>query len=775
MLGLNLSQWNDLTVVDQERLHDLLAQPRVEPREDIGLDMARRLAREAGVWTVVLGDFTQAGDSLHLVGPGVRCRQRRPGRRRPGGRPERGGRAPAVRPARRQAARPLRRADRGPDRAGPLHHPVARGVPGLPRGRGPAQPLGPGRRGAGARAAPLAIDTTFGLAYYKLALTRGWLVGTEDSIADRAIVRATAHSSTPAGARPDRHQRLPRVHRRPVHRGAGPLPAAPGPRHRRRRRVVRPGRGMVPRHHRRRTRRRPGPRRSAPSASALALDPEYALAYDHVQHMLGDRGGARGRRYALVATRLVRPRPPQPTAGRWWTARRCRPRCAGPGRRGSPRPATGSPPSRPRSGPTGRWWTRTSRRATTTRRWAKWTGSGRHSPVHPELPFVEARIRFASGDVDRAAAAAPHGARHRGAAGFPAVPGHADGGERHRRGGQRLRLPGRPRQRRQGARPRRPGPPRGGEAPGRRRGQPVGRELAPGGAGRAVRRRWASRRPRCGRCGRARPRPAGWRAGRAGAPGAQRRLGGDRPLHRPERPTARRSSEYRAHDRRPAVAGGPGAAGAEPGRLDRAPGGCWPSPTRVGGRCRSGRTASTAGRSRRRPTSSWATTRPTLRVLRDFEPAALRTGGFDSRWGMLGRVRLLRAAAYEQLGRRAEAREEYRQVLAQWKGGRRGARSRSSAGGAGAGAAGGGVGLSVHPDRAEWPRHLARLAIFPATLAERDGRGASARPSRGKSELHRADCQVTPGRRKATDRATESRPPGRPSREGWQGKGETVG
>jgi len=56
----------------------------------------------------------------------------------------------------------------------------------------------------------------------------------------------------------------------------------------------------------------------------------------------------------------------------------------------------------------------------------------------------------------------------------------------------------------------------------------------------------------------------------------------------------------------------------------------------------------------------------TLRILEDFEPAALRTAGFDSRWGMLGRVRLLRAAAYEQLGRRAEAREEYRQVLAQW-------------------------------------------------------------------------------------------------------------
>jgi len=60
--------------------------------------------------------------------------------------------------------------------------------------------------------------------------------------------------------------------------------------------------------------------------------------------------------------------------------------------------------------------------------------------------------------------------------------------------------------------------------------------------------------------------------------------------------------------------------------------------------------------------------RTTLRVLQDFEPATLRTGGFDSRWGMLGRVRLLRGAAYEQLGRRAEAREEYQQVLAQWGG-----------------------------------------------------------------------------------------------------------
>jgi tetratricopeptide (TPR) repeat protein len=57
----------------------------------------------------------------------------------------------------------------------------------------------------------------------------------------------------------------------------------------------------------------------------------------------------------------------------------------------------------------------------------------------------------------------------------------------------------------------------------------------------------------------------------------------------------------------------------------------------------------------------------TLRVLEGFEPSNLYTAGFDSRWGMLGRVRLLRGAAYERLGRLAEARAEYRRVMAQWK------------------------------------------------------------------------------------------------------------
>src|SRR5262249_9356295 len=38
------------------------------------------------------------------------------------------------------------------------------------------------------------LDTTFGLAYYRLALTPGWIVGIGGSIADNAISRATRYS-----------------------------------------------------------------------------------------------------------------------------------------------------------------------------------------------------------------------------------------------------------------------------------------------------------------------------------------------------------------------------------------------------------------------------------------------------------------------------------------------------------------------------------------------------------------------------------------------------
>ena len=54
-------------------------------------------------------------------------------------------------------------------------------------------------------------------------------------------------------------------------------------------------------------------------------------------------------------------------------------------------------------------------------------------------------------------------------------------------------------------------------------------------------------------------------------------------------------------------------------------------------------------------------------ILDGFDPEHLTKRGFDPRWSMLGRVRLLRAAALEKLGRREAAAEQYRAVLGQWK------------------------------------------------------------------------------------------------------------
>lgn len=55
--------------------------------------------------------------------------------------------------------------------------------------------------------------------------------------------------------------------------------------------------------------------------------------------------------------------------------------------------------------------------------------------------------------------------------------------------------------------------------------------------------------------------------------------------------------------------------------------------------------------------------------------------------------------------------------------------------------------------------------------AESAGQSRRAQAHRGKSGLHRAECQVTPGRREPTASATESKPP--MARKGT-GKGETV-
>ena len=57
----------------------------------------------------------------------------------------------------------------------------------------------------------------------------------------------------------------------------------------------------------------------------------------------------------------------------------------------------------------------------------------------------------------------------------------------------------------------------------------------------------------------------------------------------------------------------------------------------------------------------------TIETLRLYDTDQFLTRGFDARWAQIGRVRLLRGAAYEKLGRRTEAAEQYQLVLSQWK------------------------------------------------------------------------------------------------------------
>jgi serine/threonine-protein kinase len=190
MLALNLSQWTDLTVVDHEKLHDLLERRHLDVQGTIGLEMARRLARDAGVWTVVLGDYTKAGDSLQLVA-----------------------RVYDVASGNRLDVTEVR--GRPGDDARPLFDQLAAkllNLSGAPSGvtadlaRATTASLEAYRaylegidelNGWNLAAAEhslrraVTLDSTFGLAYYKLSLTRGWIAGQYDSVGLETIHRAT--------------------------------------------------------------------------------------------------------------------------------------------------------------------------------------------------------------------------------------------------------------------------------------------------------------------------------------------------------------------------------------------------------------------------------------------------------------------------------------------------------------------------------------------------------------------------------------------------------
>ena len=54
-------------------------------------------------------------------------------------------------------------------------------------------------------------------------------------------------------------------------------------------------------------------------------------------------------------------------------------------------------------------------------------------------------------------------------------------------------------------------------------------------------------------------------------------------------------------------------------------------------------------------------------LLDTFEQDLRASRGFDPRWGLLGRVRMLRGEIESRLGHKDRARQEYERVLAQWK------------------------------------------------------------------------------------------------------------
>jgi serine/threonine-protein kinase len=661
MLGLNLAQWNDLTVVDQERLHDLLGRHEVEPAEDIGLDLARRLAREAGVWTVVLGDFARTGDSVHLaarvydVATGARISIARVDDQS----------GEDARPLFDQLAAKLLNLSGAPT---DLPVDVARSTTqSLEAYRSYLAGMDRLNRWdlAGAERdlrRAVALDTTFGLAYYKLALTRGWLVGQEDSVADRAIVRATAHSAN----LPEHDRTVINAYRAFIE---GEYAEARGLYQRLIDRDLRDadawyGLGEAWFHD------TAGPNQ-APSFTqairafrrALDLDPDYALAYDHVQHMLGMAAEPKPD-YALVAPdsfalafgqngrglldsmtlqdAIRRARAAGLSTARSWIA---------------------SQPATLRAhGAMVDAYIATGNFDAALGEVARFRNS---TPVHPELPFVEARIRFASGDVERAAdqlrtaldTVAPQDFRpYQGtptvvmdiaaAANVFAYQGDLSNAAKA------LDL-----------------------------ADQVRREVVKHPAGKAEG-----------------PWDESWRrvvlgelyAG-VGVPASSLRQVWQSAAEA-GRMVAADSRKHLVHSGASAAIGlftGPSADSSALVEY-RAMTGDQLAPEVQALLALSRGDSSGARRMLAQPDTvprgmpKWTAglyTRPlaaqawfllgdyqrTLHLLQDFEPQALKTGGFDSRWGMLGRVRLLRAAAYEQLGRRSEALEEYRQVLAQWK------------------------------------------------------------------------------------------------------------
>jgi serine/threonine protein kinase/tetratricopeptide (TPR) repeat protein len=657
MLGLNLSQWNDLTVVDHERLHDLLTRHRLKVGDEIGLDMARRLAREAGVWTVVLGDFTPAGDSLHLaarvfdVASGARVDVARVD----------GQAGDDVRPLFDALAAKLLDLTGAPNeiRIGLARSTTSsleafraylRGVEQLNR-----WDLAGAERDL-QRA--IALDTTFGLAYYKLALTRGWMAGTEDSASQRYMLRATTYSANlPAHERMvinayrafigDQYQEARALYRELIARDRGDADAWYGL-------------GDAWFHDTAGVDEAPLWTQSLRAFKrALALDPNYALAYDHVQFMLSVAASDHPA-YALLpgdsfaVTRTSDGRMRMDSAVVRSSVQRARAEAL----------------------TTARTWVST--QPTTLRAHGAmvnaYVSAGNYSgalseleryrqatALHPELPFVEARVRFASGDVDRAAAQLRVALDTVSSTDFKVYQGtstvvsdiaaaanvFAYQGDLTN-AAKALDLADQV-QREVVTHPERIDP----KGEGWRRVMLGELYAAAGGPPSALRQIWQAA-AEAARMSPAEQRKHLAHTGASAAIGLFTGIAADTTaLHELQAI----SGEPAAKEVRALLAVSRGDSAMARRTLAE------PDSTAYGKRMYRVLTEPLAAQAY----YLLGEYETTIRVLEGYQPSALRTGSFDSGWGMLGRVRLLRGAAFERLGRRAEAREQYSQVLAQWR------------------------------------------------------------------------------------------------------------
>ncbi|HKV74160.1 MAG TPA: protein kinase [Gemmatimonadales bacterium] len=193
MLTLTLSQWNDLNVVEHERVHDLLAKAGYRPGEPLGLDLARKVARAAGVWTVVLGDFSRAGDSLTLS---ARMFDVASGRRVDVASVESRYQDDVRALYDQLAARLLDLSGAPADLRAQLSARTTGSLEAYRAYLSGLEELNRWDLNTAERDLTRAVqlDSTFALAYYKLSLTRGWLYGQFDSAGVNAIRMAGRHT-----------------------------------------------------------------------------------------------------------------------------------------------------------------------------------------------------------------------------------------------------------------------------------------------------------------------------------------------------------------------------------------------------------------------------------------------------------------------------------------------------------------------------------------------------------------------------------------------------